>query len=88
MMEKTYSESGANSTYEWFLNSEVFAALVRPYVQVDDRIIQLGCGNSRLAEVLAGEGYSNVTSIDVSASVIEANRAKCRQKQNDNFEAD
>lgn len=74
--EETYNASGPNSTYEWFLQSEAFVPLIRPYIALQDRILQVGCGNSRAAEVLAAAGYSDVTSVDISPSVIAASRAK------------
>eukprot|EP00927_Polykrikos_kofoidii_P001191 TRINITY_DN10434_c0_g1_i1.p1 TRINITY_DN10434_c0_g1~~TRINITY_DN10434_c0_g1_i1.p1 ORF type:complete len:253 (+),score=57.35 TRINITY_DN10434_c0_g1_i1:93-851(+) len=70
------SESGENASYEWFLESEEFVKLVRPYLQLHHHVLQIGCGNSRVAEVMADTGFTDVTSVDVSPSVIEANKAK------------
>lgn len=39
-------------------------------------ILNLGCGNSRLAEEMHEDGYANITSVDISAAVIEKMRAR------------
>ena len=36
----------------------------------DSKILVVGCGFSRMSEELADEGYTNVTSIDISYNAI------------------
>ena len=45
-----------------------------------DKILNLGCGNSRLGEDLSEEGYEDITNIDFSAKVISIMEEKCKSK--------
>ena len=45
--------------------------IIRRYAAEDDALIQLGCGNSRLAEDMAADGYLSMMNIDCSRVVIE-----------------
>ena len=46
----------------------------------NDKILNLGCGNSRLGEDLSEEGYEDITNIDFSAKVISIMEEKCKAK--------
>jgi len=74
--EEKYKNDGSSSTYEWFLNSDVFLSLMQPYLELDSRVLQLGCGNSNLAGVMAAANFTDVTSVDISPSVISASIAR------------
>ena len=46
----------------------------------EDKILNLGCGNSRLSEELSEEGYEDITNIDFSPKVIAIMEEKCKPK--------
>lgn len=40
-------------------------------LSLDDRILMVGCGNSKLSYQMCQAGYKNIVNIDISPSVIE-----------------
>lgn len=46
----------------------------------EDKILHIGCGNSRLPEELAEEGYTNITNVDFSQKAIMLMEERCREK--------
>ena len=46
----------------------------------EDKILNLGCGNSRLSEELSEEGYEDITNIDFSPKVIAIMEEKSKSK--------
>lgn len=46
----------------------------------NDKILNLGCGNSRLSEELSEEGYEDITNLDFSPKVISIMEEKCKAK--------
>ena len=46
----------------------------------DDSYLMVGCGNSRLSEEMAIEGYARITNIDISSNVIEKMNAVYSEK--------
>ena len=63
-------------SYEWLSSYAAFAPVVRRLVATDARVLLVGCGNSELTTDLAADGYTQLTSSDYSAAVIERMRAK------------
>lgn len=45
-----------------------------------DKILNIGCGNSKLSEDLSEEGYEDITNIDFSTKVITQMEEKYKQK--------
>lgn len=39
-------------------------------------VLNLGCGNSKLAEDMHDDGYRNITNVDISSAVIEKMSAR------------
>ena len=46
----------------------------------NDKILNIGCGNSRLSEDLSEEGYEDITNIDFSTKAISIMEEKCKAK--------
>jgi 2-polyprenyl-3-methyl-5-hydroxy-6-metoxy-1,4-benzoquinol methylase len=40
-------------------------------LNIEDRILMVGCGNSKLSYQMWEAGYKNIVNIDISPSVIE-----------------
>ncbi|XP_067048896.1 EEF1A lysine methyltransferase 4-like [Acropora muricata] len=65
-------------SFEWCKGYSDFKDLLYKHVRKVDRILMLGCGNSRLSEDMYNDGFKNITNIDYSPVVIEKMRKKCR----------
>ncbi len=73
-MAKTirYAEAfGEAVTTEYFEN--IFLA-IKPYINAESRILDLGSGVGEFSEFMAAKGYRHVTAVDVSATNIAAAR--------------
>lgn len=57
--------------FDWFLKADfllpIFDELTADAGGKEARILMLGCGNSRLGEVMYDAGWKNIVNIDVSA---------------------
>ena len=69
--------------YDWFKDYSQFKHLCTPYLQPAARILILGCGNSTLTQDLYCDGYTNLTSVDLSEVVIARMRAKAATASQD-----
>merc|ERR1719387_2013944 len=67
---KHAAETG-NGT-DWWGASGDLAKIVMKQLQPSDRILQVGCGDSPIAELLYHAGFHNIHSIDINAQVIAA----------------
>uniref|UniRef100_A0AC35TMP5 Methyltransf_11 domain-containing protein n=1 Tax=Rhabditophanes sp. KR3021 TaxID=114890 RepID=A0AC35TMP5_9BILA len=56
--------------FEWYGKYEDVAGIIEHYMKVNDKIFQIGCGSSELAENLYDNGFRNVESIDTNTAVI------------------
>ena len=66
--------------FDWY---QVYSGIKDIMVQnmtKNDKILNLGCGNSRLSEELSEEGYEDITNIDFSTKVITIMEEKCKAK--------
>ena len=52
--------------YDWFKGYKEFRHLVAPHLDPSSRILVLGCGNSSLTFDLCRDGFTCITSIDLS----------------------
>ena len=46
----------------------------------EDKILNAGCGNSKMSEEMFEDGYKHITSIDISKVVIDDMRNNCKIK--------
>lgn len=73
---KKFFEKTGDSAFEWYGSFEQLGPILEHYVKSTDKILQIGCGNSILADQLYDNGYRNVTSIDTDAKVIQKQQTK------------
>lgn len=67
--EEVYKKS--DTEFDAFGRWDIIAPVVAPYMpRKEGGVLNVGCGNSRLAEELHVDGYRNVTNVDISATVI------------------
>lgn len=57
--------------YDWLLSYEQLRTHLIPLLKVSDKILIVGCGNSRLSAGLYDAGFTDIVNIDFSATVIE-----------------
>ncbi|KAJ1393771.1 S-adenosyl-L-methionine-dependent methyltransferase [Ochromonadaceae sp. CCMP2298] len=60
--------------YDWLVEFEHVAKDILPLLQISDRILIVGCGNSTFSRRLYDAGYTNIVNIDYSGVVIERMR--------------
>ncbi|CAD5235354.1 unnamed protein product [Bursaphelenchus xylophilus] len=65
-----------DTAFEWYGEYSVLAPILENYIKPTCKILQLGCGNSNLAEQLYDNGFRNITSIDIDAKVIQKQAKK------------
>ena len=66
--------------FDWYQVYSGIKEIISQYMTKNDKILNLGCGNSRLGEDLSEEGYEDITNIDFSAKVISIMEEKCKAK--------
>lgn len=57
--------------YDWLLSFEQLQIHLTPLLDVNERILIVGCGNSGLSAGLYDLGFKNITNIDFSETVVE-----------------
>uniref|UniRef100_A0A914DKE5 Methyltransferase type 11 domain-containing protein n=1 Tax=Acrobeloides nanus TaxID=290746 RepID=A0A914DKE5_9BILA len=67
--------------FEWYGDYVQLAGVFDKYLKPADSILQIGCGNSILAEQLYDNGYRNVRSIDIDSKVIVKQQQRNGQKR-------
>jgi 2-polyprenyl-3-methyl-5-hydroxy-6-metoxy-1,4-benzoquinol methylase len=62
--------------FDWYFRWVQIRDLVSRYVQPTDRILNVGCGSSRLSEEMHKDNFTNIHNIDFSSVVIAQMQAK------------
>ena len=52
--------------YDWYQRYTGVKDMITQYIQADNEILMLGCGNSRMSEALHEDGYPLITNVDIS----------------------
>lgn len=73
-----------DTTFDWFVAFEPLRDIIQSLVKPDQKILVVGCGNSRLSPQLYESGYPNIVNIDISEVVI--NQMRARYKELDRME--
>ena len=66
--------------FDWYQRYGGIKDIITQYLQPGFQILNIGCGNSLLAEEMYEDGYHNITSIDFSKIVIEQMNAMYKEK--------
>jgi ubiquinone/menaquinone biosynthesis C-methylase UbiE len=66
--------------FEWYGEYEHLCDVLHTYLKIDDKILNLGCGNSRLSENMYDVGIKNITNIDIIDVVIKQMAAKNKNR--------
>ncbi|CAM9281583.1 unnamed protein product [Phaeothamnion confervicola] len=62
--------------FDWYQRYSGLKDILQQHVRKEDAILMVGAGNSRLAEDMNEDGYSNITCIDSSKVVADAMHEK------------
>ena len=58
-------------TFDWYQKYKGVKDIITQYIQPSFKILNLGCGNSRMSEELFDDGYKEQTNVDWSTTVIK-----------------
>ena len=76
--EERYSKW--NDQFDWYQTYPYLKEILSNHISKNSKILNVGCGNSRLSESMYEDGYENITNIDFSNKVIRYMDEKCRGK--------
>lgn len=62
--------------FDWYQTWSGIKDIITQYIKPGAKILNVGCGNSRMSEEMYAEGYTDITNIDISPYVIEDMREK------------
>jgi len=75
--DEAYADNRYGVSFDWYgtweepdLEGRSLAALLRPLLAPEARILMLGCGNSNMSVLMYHEGFKNIVNIDISKPVI------------------
>ena len=76
--EERYSKR--NDQFDWYQTYPNIKEIIQNNISKNAKILNIGCGNSRLSEGMYEDGYENIINIDFSNKVISYMDEKCRGK--------
>lgn len=66
--------------FDWYQVYPNFKEIITPVMKKEDKILHIGCGNSRLSESLGDDGYEDIVNIDFSSKVISQMEERYKEK--------
>ncbi len=73
--EDRYVENGG--FFDWYAEFPELKVSFDEYgIEKEDKILMVGCGNSKLSDQMYQNGYQNIVNIDISPTVIEQMKGK------------
>lgn len=54
--------------------------VITQYINKNDKILNIGCGNSRMSEDMYEDGFEMITNIDISHTVVKFMEEKCKTR--------
>lgn len=70
-----------SASFEWYGEYIDLCHVIHRYLKAENRILVVGCGNSKLSEDLYDGGCHSIYNIDISEVVVKQMRAKNKQKR-------
>ena len=71
----------AAEPFDWYQRYEQLRGILTAVIPRAGAVLQAGCGNSRLAEDMAADGFGSIVNVDVSRTVIDTMAARCKDKR-------
>ena len=56
--------------FDWYQTYSDLKEIITPYLEKENKILNVGCGNSTMSEEMYNDGYENITNIDFSSKAI------------------
>ena len=72
-----FFETRDGDEFEWYGTFSTLQAFIAAYIETDQRVLNIGSGNSSLSQDMYDGGWTRVTNVDFSPVVIEEMSAKC-----------
>ena len=69
-----------NEPFDWYQRYTGVKDIITQYISTDHKILNIGCGNSRMSEEMYEEEYKKITNIDISFTVIKAMAEEYEEK--------
>ena len=66
--------------FDWYKSYSDLKNILSKYILKENKILNVGCGNSKLSEEMFLDGYSNIINIDFSSKVINLMNEKYNKK--------
>jgi SAM-dependent methyltransferase len=66
--------------FDWYQTYSDLKEIITPYLEKENKILNVGCGNSTMSEEMYNDGYENITNIDFSSKAISQMEERCRVK--------
>jgi ubiquinone/menaquinone biosynthesis C-methylase UbiE len=66
--------------FDWYQVYSGMKDIISPKIQKENKILNIGCGNSRMSEEMYEDGYEDITNIDFSNKVISQMEERCKSK--------
>ena len=79
-LKKQFIKNRRPEPFDWYQVYSGIKDIISQYMTKSDKILNIGCGNSRLSEELSEEGYEDITNIDFSTKVISQMVERCKTK--------
>lgn len=70
-----------SSTFEWYGEYTDLCHVLHKYIKHSNKILVIGCGNSRLSESLFDVGFRSIDNIDISDVVVRQMTARNKDKR-------
>ena len=67
--DERFSQEDGN--FDWYVDWEQLKPKLKNLIKENDKILNVGCGNSKLAFQMSKDNYLNIINIDISGVVIE-----------------
>ncbi|XP_067943834.1 eEF1A lysine and N-terminal methyltransferase-like [Watersipora subatra] len=74
-----FFKTRGDKAFDWYGEYPQLSTIVHKYVKAHDKILMVGCGNSKLSEDLYDLSYHNIVNIDISEQVIKQMNQKNAQ---------
>eukprot|EP01114_Cavostelium_apophysatum_P005884 TRINITY_DN17058_c0_g1_i1.p1 TRINITY_DN17058_c0_g1~~TRINITY_DN17058_c0_g1_i1.p1 ORF type:complete len:237 (-),score=44.58 TRINITY_DN17058_c0_g1_i1:13-690(-) len=79
--DKRYeAEREQRPTFDWYESYEHFSSVLRQHIVRENRILEVGCGTSDLAESLFEDGFTSIVSTDYSPVCVDMMKEKVKKK--------
>ncbi|XP_077863809.1 eEF1A lysine and N-terminal methyltransferase-like [Saccoglossus kowalevskii] len=77
----SFFKKRGQAAFEWYGEYPELSQVLHKYIKPVDKVLVVGCGNSRLSEQLYDIGYYNIINIDISDIVIKQMKSRNAEKR-------